>query len=125
MTTWRELGRAALLGASSLVTFAMVWFVTMELILRHAGYPFRVAVAVAILAQSTWTARNAYDQSPASWLGVKVPAMFAGALGFYLVVRTAGAVHFEGYLALIGVLLVAQALLAVATPPGTESGRPI
>ena len=95
---------------------AGIWLASMETILRHEGYGVRIAVACFIAVQSAATLlfERFGRQSPLR------PAVMAGSaslvlLGGTAVLRILQASHFEGFVLIIGLALMLQGALAIAT----------
>jgi hypothetical protein len=126
---------------ASLTTLASVsvmliggWFGLMELVLRHPGYGWRVAVAGAVVLTGAITfavTEDLVDARP--WrFPVMAGALAAVALGWWVVADDlarpglpAGN-HFEGYLLIAGLVLVNYGVLAVVTMVSSErGGRPV
>jgi len=113
-----------LLIFSSLVTLiCSCWLALMELLLRHAGFASRTAVAllIAAICVATLLARMLH-------LGVRrerwfwpaaVALIWFGAASF---LRNARSAHFEGFVFVISLVLVLQGLLMLVTM-GRTNGR--
>ncbi|SPE27200.1 conserved membrane hypothetical protein [Acidobacteriia bacterium SbA2] len=106
--------RTLLLTCCGFTLLACVWLTTMESILRHPGYPSRmildallgagslaIGLVVLFLATTIWR-----------WLALAA-AVAAGGVGISAIVRDARAVHFEGFVLLIGSALSIQAALSI------------
>lgn len=95
---------------------AGIWFAMMENVLRHEGYSVRIVIACFIAVQSAATllCERFGRQSP---LRVAVIAGSAALvlLGGTAVLRILQASHFEGFVLIIGLALVLQGALAIAT----------
>jgi hypothetical protein len=113
-----------LLICSSLVTLACgCWLALMELLLRHAGFASRAAVAllIAAIGMATLLARMLH-------LGVRRERWFWPAavaliwFGGSSFLRNARSAHFEGFVFVISLVLVLQGLLMLITM-GRPNGR--
>jgi predicted outer membrane lipoprotein len=94
---------------------AGLWLAVMEAVLRHPGYEARAIQAAAIAATSAFIAivLLAGTRRLLPWALVAAAACWLGVVGISSLVNVAHASHFEGYVAVIGAGLVAQALLAL------------
>jgi hypothetical protein len=98
------------------------WFATMELLLRHDGYAWRALVAAAIVAQGAITIAVCEDlvTVPALRWPLTAGAGATGLLGGWIIVQDLALPglparpHFEGYLLIIGVALIAYAVVTIA-----------
>ena len=94
------------------------WLGMMDLILRHPGYRSQLAIAATIVSQAALTlAALRFHRS----VGLRAIAM-AGSLALLWLAGIAlkamiGGAHLEGYILLIALALIAQAVLTVVTLP--------
>jgi len=101
--------RACLTWLSVLTMSAGVWLAFMEQVLRHPGYAARAAVAGAIVAQGLATVLFLMLQAGRAFrLIVLWAAAGAIVLGASAIARILNAVHFEGFVLLIGTALMLQ-----------------
>jgi hypothetical protein len=106
--------RTTLLTICALTLLACCWLTVMEPILRHPGF-FPRMILDAFLGIVSLSTGLAVLFSPAGtwrWLALAA-AVAAGAVGVRAIVRDAHAVHFEGFVLVIGAALFAQAALAL------------
>ena len=107
--------KAALTFLSLFAAAAGVWLAVMENILKHAGYGQRTAVAACIVIQGAATFLSLLLDG--TWIFralILAGAAGVGWLGVSAIRRTIDAAHFEGFVVLIGSVLIAQALLTLA-----------
>jgi hypothetical protein len=92
-----------------LVVAAAAWLGVMENVLRHPGFGERTLVAACIAVQGLVTllflAKGGRDGL--RW-GIAVGAMAVVAVGASAAIRILNAPHFEGFVLIIGVLLVME-----------------
>ncbi len=95
---------------------AGIWLAVMENVLRHDGYTTRSAIACCIALQSAATLLIGRLGRQSS-LRVAVAAGSAALilLGGKAVLRILHASHFEGFVLVIGLALMLQGALAIAT----------
>ena len=104
-----------LLVVSIIVAAAGVWLGVMENILKHAGFAGRSVVASCIVAQAFATLFFILVNRSAPFrAAVLAGAMAIGLLGGFSILRIMQAQHFEGFVLLIGSLLVMQCGLTLA-----------
>jgi ABC-type uncharacterized transport system permease subunit len=115
---------AARLGAlaSLAVVLGCGWLATMELFLRHDGYGWRFMVEAAIVAQSALTIAVLEDLMEATaalrW-PLTAGAAADAALGWWIIAEDLARPglparpHFEGYLLIIGLALIAYGLMTI------------
>jgi hypothetical protein len=100
------------------------WLAFMEMLLRHPGYAERIGVAldVALICAATILVRMLHVGFRGErWLWVGAAALIVfGAQAFF---RNAHAMHFEGFVFIISLLLVLQGVLMLTTL-GRADGRP-
>jgi hypothetical protein len=95
---------------------AGIWLGVMESLLRHEGYAGRIVVAAFLAVQSLVTVLVVLlNAGRASRVAVLVGAVAIAALGARAVWKIAQAEHFEGFVLVIGVALMVQAGLTLAT----------
>ena len=100
------------------------WLAFMEMLLRHPGYAERIGVAlgIALICAATILVRMLHVGFRGErwlWAGAAVLIVF-GAQAFF---RNAYAMHFEGFVFVISLLLVLQGVLMLTTL-GRADGRP-
>ena len=105
--------------ASSFLVLGGSWFAVMELILRHPGFLIRGAVAVLVVTQGALTLRYMMRPAPALRSTIIAGSLGALALGSSAVFTELHAIHFEGYILLLGVGLIAQGLLTLTCTRST------
>jgi len=111
------------------VVAAATWLCLMENVLHHDGYIVRSVVAVLIAAQSlaTLLVVRRGGHAVARTL-VAIGAIGAALFGTSAIVTTLRTSHFEGFVLIIGLALILEAVLAllVLFQPRPPSGlRPI
>ncbi len=99
---------------------AASWLAVMEGVLRHPGFPQRILVSAAIVAQGVLTL---WFSSGASSRAGRTAAL-AGACGVLLlgasaVIGNITGAHFEGYAVVIGAALVVQGVLTLVLAAGS------
>lgn len=95
---------------------AGIWLGVMESLLRHEGYAGRIVVATFLAVQSLVTVLVVLlNAGRASRVAVLVGAVAIAVLGARAVWKIAQAAHFEGFVLIIGVALMVQAGLTLAT----------
>ena len=105
-----------LMTLSTVVLACASWLAVMETILRHPGYAGRIAEAVGIAAicAATILAKMLHAGVVVErWLWLGAGALIV--LGATAFLQNARAVHFEGFVMVISLLLVAQGVLMLAT----------
>ena len=106
--------RAVLALVCVFVVASGVWLALMENILRHHGYPERTAIDAAIAAQGAATLIFLFIHGGAIFrLLVLAGAAGVLLLGTAAVTRTLAGPHFEGFVLVIGLGLIAQGLLTL------------
>jgi ABC-type uncharacterized transport system permease subunit len=98
------------------------WFLTMELFLRHPGYQWRAMAAAAIVVEGALTIVLLEDMVtlPALRWPLTAGAGATGLLGGWIITQDLALPglparpHFEGYLLIIGLALIAYGLLTIA-----------
>jgi hypothetical protein len=121
-------GLAAL--ASLAVALSCGWLATMELFLRHPDYGWRFLVEAPIVAEAALTIALLQDLAPAAlrW-PLAAGALATGLLGWWVVAEDLSRPglparpHFEGYLLIIGLALIAYGVLTIVAILGLK-GRP-
>jgi hypothetical protein len=106
--------RAVLALLCAFVVASGIWLALMENILRHHGYPERTAIDAAIAAQGVATLILLFIYGGAVFRFL-VAAGAAGVvlLGAAAVTRTLAGAHFEGFVLIIGLVLIAEGLLTL------------
>jgi hypothetical protein len=110
------------------------WFATTELFLRHPGSGWRAPIAAAIVAAGALTIALFEDRLEASPAAVVRWPLTAGAaataiLGWWIVAEDVARPgfparpHFEGYLLIVGLTLIAYGVLAVTAISVTRRNR--
>ena len=120
---------ASLAGLAVVVSCS--WFLTMELFLRHPGYEWRALVAAAIVVEGALTIVLLEDliTLPALRWPLTAGAAATVLLGGWIIARDLALPglparpHFEGYLLIIGLALLAYGLLTIAAMNGTRKNR--
>lgn len=112
----RTMGRV-LIFISGFTMTCMFWLASMEMALRHPGYGTRMALDICFALSCLATAILRMLPSPRTrsemWLGgAGLIAVIFGANAF---VENAHAAHFEGFVFVISLLLIAQGMLALLT----------
>jgi hypothetical protein len=100
------------------------WLALMEMLLRHPGYAERIGVAlgIALICAATILVRMLHVGFRGErwlWVGAAMLIVF-GAQAFF---RNAHALHFEGFVFVLSLLLVLQGVLMLMTL-GRATGRP-
>ena len=111
---------ASLAGCAVVVSCG--WFATMELLLRHDGYGWRALVAAVIVAEGALTIAVFEDlvTVPALRWPLTVAAAATGVLGVWIIAQDLSLpglpsrLHFEGYLLIIGLVLIVYGLVTIA-----------
>jgi hypothetical protein len=120
---------ASLAGLAVVVSSG--WFATMELLLRHEGYAWRALVAAAIVAEGALTiavCEDLFELAALRW-PLTAGAAATGLLGTWIIAHDLALPglpakpHFEGYLLIIGLALIAYAVLTVTAISLTEKNR--
>lgn len=114
--------KKAVLGISWFTFACACWLGVMEMLLRHPGYGMRVGIAalIAFISVATVAVRGTRPGLRGDrwlWVGAVV-LMGIGGQAFY---RNLRATHFEGFVAIVSVALVAQGLLTLVS--GVGPGR--
>ena len=113
-------GLAAL--ASLGVVLSCGWFATMELVLRHPDYEWRFLAAAVIVVEGALTFAVLEDLVPVAPLRwpLAAGAFATGLVGWWVVAEDLSRPglparpHFEGYLLIIGLALIAYGVLTIA-----------
>ena len=125
-TRWTR-GFAAL--ASVAVILICAWFALMELVLRHPGYGWRVAVALAIAASAAFSFavfEDLIEADPWRWPAAGGGAA-AAALGWWVITEdlsrpgVPAAKHVEGYLLIAGLALIVHGVLTMVALLGARA----
>lgn len=99
------------------------WLALMELLLRHAGFASRAAIAVLIaaIAVATLLARMLHlEVRHERWFWPAALTLIC--FGGFSFLRNARSAHFEGFVFVISLVLVLQGLLTLGTM-GRTNGR--
>ncbi len=125
--------RPIVAGLAALASLGVVltcgWFATMELVLRHPEYPWRSLVAAAIVVEGALTFAALEDLIPAAPLRwpLAAGAAVTGLLGWWVVAEDLARPglparpHFEGYLLIIGLALIAYGVLTIIAMIGART----
>lgn len=98
---------------------AAIWLIVMESVLKHHGYAGRSVIDACIVVQSAATLLSVvFTGRSAFRITVMVGAVAMALLGTSAILTTLRADHFEGFVIIIGLALIAQCGLTV------ESLRP-
>lgn len=107
--------RAALTWVSVATALAGLWLAVMENILKHDGYGARTAVAAGIVAVALSTlVFLMLDGGSVFRLIILAAAAALGAYGIWAITRNFTRPHFEGFVLIVGCLLIAQAVMTFA-----------
>jgi len=108
--------RPALVALCLFNVAAGCWLAAMEVVLRHPGFPSRILVAGLIVAQSASTLGAVGRSSTRAWRIVAAAgACVLFAFGATAFVKNEAGSDFEGYVAVIAVALMLQAVLTLRT----------
>jgi hypothetical protein len=126
-TAVRRQLQTATMRLASLAGLAVVlgcgWLAMMELLLQHDGYGWRVLVRAAIVAEGAITiavCEELVDLTAALRWPLTAGAATTAALGWWVVAEDLARPglparpHFEGYLLIIGLVLIAYGVLTIA-----------
>ena len=117
--------KQALILASLFILAAGVWLGVMENILKHDGYVSRSAIAVCIAIQGLATLLFIVLNGGAAVRSFIVAGAVATLLlGGSAILRILQAQHFEGFVLVIGLALVVQGALTLATVLQTRRPHP-
>jgi hypothetical protein len=107
--------RKLLLSVSAFTVLASVWFVTMDLVLKHPGYFERVWMVFFFAAQAIATIIAFASPSPRLLRALTVPgALIIGYTGLHVfLLAFRGDHNIEGYVLLMCLALVVQATLTL------------
>jgi hypothetical protein len=106
--------RTILLTVCAFTLLACCWLVAMEGVLRHPGFTSRMILDGLLCLVSLSIGFTVLVGARAGWRWVALSAaVVAGGVGVSAIVRDAHAVHFEGFVLVIGIALSAQAALAL------------
>jgi hypothetical protein len=116
--------KTALTWMSVFTVVAGVWLASMENILKHSGYGERMAIAACIATQGLATLLLLLlDGRMAFRALVILGAVGVAILGGSSIKRMLDAPHFEGFVLVIGIALIAQGVLTLAVVARTTQGR--
>ncbi|MGH8137156.1 MAG: hypothetical protein ACREVV_03020 [Steroidobacteraceae bacterium] len=111
------LARRGLIATGCFLVLAMLWLAVMKLTFGHPPYLMHVTLAAAVAVNCLLSINAMCGLAPKSWPLVRAGLLAGGGLGLWGFAANLLASDFEGYIALIGAALVAQAILSlVATP---------
>ena len=118
--------KAALTWVSVATALAGIWLAVMENILKHAGYGARTAVAASIVAEALGTLVFLMLDGRFVFRAILMAGAAAlGALGISAITRDLTGAHFEGFVLLVGCLLIAQAVMTFAVVLQGRHTKPI
>ncbi|HUA93426.1 MAG TPA: permease prefix domain 2-containing transporter [Terracidiphilus sp.] len=106
-----------LVGCSVLTAICMGWLASMEMVLRHAGFGTRMALDVCFALLCLVTAYFRMRSSPRtrSEMCLRGGGLLTILFGAQAFVHNARAAHFEGFVFVISLLLMAQGMLMQLT----------
>jgi hypothetical protein len=108
--------RKALLVTSCFTALACLWFVCMELILKHPGYLERLWMAAFFVSQSLATIIAFATPANRLFRALTLPgAAVIASMGCHVLFAATSDRTIEGYVLLIGLALVVQAALTVTS----------
>ena len=106
--------RAILLFFCAFTLLACCWLTSMEGVLHHAGFSARMILDSFLGAVSLVTGLAVLVRAQAAWRRLALAAaLLTGGVGVWAVAHGARAAHFEGFAFVIGIALLAQAVLAL------------
>jgi hypothetical protein len=114
------LARRGLIATGCFLFLAMLWLAVMQFRLRHPPDLMHVTLAAAVAVNCLLSINAMCGLAPKSWPVVRAGLLAGGGLGLYGFVANLLASPFEGYIALIGVALVAQAMLSLLATPAVR-----
>ena len=101
---------------SAITLLCGCWLAFMECMLRHPGFAARAAVALLIAAAGLATLLvRLLHAGVRSERSLRGPAMVLIGWGVFSFLRNARAIHFEGFVFVIAIVLVLQGLLMLVT----------
>jgi len=98
-----------------LLLACLLWLSTMELILRHLGFPTRLAIHLilgAVCALGVFVGLRRKTTVLRRWL--VLPGAAVAAFGVYTYVSLSRAAHFEGFSVVLLLLFVLEGVLLLA-----------
>ncbi|HEV2701275.1 MAG TPA: hypothetical protein VGV09_06575 [Steroidobacteraceae bacterium] len=106
-------------------TLAGAWLAVMETVLKHPGFAGRSTIAACIVIQGIATVLCLMLHGRSIFrLLVLAGAVGIAVLGAAAVIRILNAAHFEGFVLVIGAMLVVQGVLALVVVGGGTTRRP-
>lgn len=107
-----------------LVVAAAAWLGMMENVLRHPGFGTRtlVAACIAVQALATLLYLGRGGRGGLRW-GIALGATAVMAVGASAAIRILNAPHFEGFVLIIGVLLVMEGVSTLLSVFGRHEAR--
>lgn len=107
--------RMALIFASAFASLAGAWLAVMENLLRHDGYGTRTVVALFIAVQGLATLLFMLRSARRFWIATLSPGAagvtMIGAIAIWRILHSS---HFEGFVLIIGAVLIVQGALTMA-----------
>jgi hypothetical protein len=109
-----------------LVVAAATWLGVMENVLRHPGFGARTLVAACIAVQGLVTLLylGRGGRGGLRW-GIAMGALAVAAVGASAAIRILNAPHFEGFVLIIGVLLIVEGVSTLVSLFGRHEVRAI
>ena len=96
---------------------AAIWLIAMEKVLKHPGYAGRSVIDACIVVQSAVTLLSVvFNGRSAFRIAAMVGAVAMALLGTSAILRTLPADHFEVFVIIIGLALIAQGGLTLGSP---------
>lgn len=105
--------KSAFLVMCAFTVIAGAWLAIMESVLKHSGYQSRMAVDLLIGLQGIAAAMacKAFSQSPVFHSLLLLSAIGLAYIGVAALVRLVQQPHFEGFVLVIGIGIIVQAIL--------------
>jgi len=95
---------------------ATAWLGVMEMVLHHPGSVFRIFIAILLACQSLSTILFLVFRGHGRFqIFLNISGFLIAMFGIWSVVSILRAAHFEGYVLLIGLALILQGVLTIAT----------
>ncbi len=108
--------RSILLLLSFFTFAATAWLGVMEMVLHHPGSSLRILIAVLLACQSLSTILFLVFRGHGRFqILLNISGFLIAMFGIWSVVSILRAAHFEGYVLLIGLALILQGVLTIAT----------
>jgi hypothetical protein len=113
------------LTCTSLLTAGIgCWLMAMEQVLRHSGYAERTAIATCIMLQGISTLLVLmFGVGSICRAVVLLSAVSLALFGAFSIERILQSEHFEGFVLIIGVVLIAQGLMTLVVVPRLHSTK--